>query len=406
LRRYENIKRAYGTKSRLKLFLGMNIAADVPRLDGAEILGLGKIPLPGNDPLSQLLEQADEFCARFGVGDDIILETYTEISDWAFFIKVDALHETACRDLTARLLRTRQGGGALDREMSAFIDDIEFQGRGSVLRLIELARRPRDYVRLLKCVRRVRNACAHNVSSVNMTLTELIEQLPDRTQLLRAFSGMAEEDYDEAKYTRLIRNDPAVLRFGILQQSMVLLCQLHANFCEADKGGVYNAAADNRKAPQANSSLAFNGGPKLEARGANLGPCATDENEKTNEADHSRRPAVLSRYSFTNPKRPNQLRSLWSYIVTFSAKGLVAIGGLAAGAALFTFYGIWPAIAVGVVSFIPLALDQWTPGAWKGHCPHCDAEIAVAASKKIAFGVGCPVCAGKFRLREKSFVAM
>jgi len=385
----------------------MNIATDASSLIQAEVLGQGDSSLSENDPLSRLLEQADKFCERFGVGEDIILETYTETSDWAFFIKVDALHETACRDLMARLLTMRQSSGAVDEEMSAFIDDIEFQGQGSVLRLIELTRRPRDYVRFLKCVRRVRNAFTHDFRSVNKTLMELIEPLADRAQLLKVFSGMAEADYDEAKYLRLARNDPGFLRFGILHQSMVLLCQLHADFQEAAKDAIDGAAAgDVLHPPEAKPAPAFNGEPRLDLFGRGASSRPSIEPEETIETNRPARPAAFLRHAFTNPKRPNQTRSLWTYFLAFSAKGIVAIGGLAAAAAIYSFYGIWPALAVAVIGLLPIALDKWTSGAWKGHCPHCDSEIAVAANKKIALGLGCPICSRRIRLRDKSFIAI
>jgi hypothetical protein len=399
-------KSNHGTNRPLNPFLSMNIATDASSLIQAEILGQGDSPLSQNDPLTRLLEQADKFCERFGVGEDIIVETYTETSDWAFFIKVDALHETACRDLMARLLIVRQSGGAVDEEMSAFIDDIEFQGQGSVLRLIELTRRPRDYVRFLKCVRRVRNAFAHDFRSVNKTLMELIEPLADRAQLLKAFSGMAEADYDEAKYLRLVRNDPGFLRLGILHQSMVLLCQLHAEFQEAAIDAIDSAAAGGVLEPPAKPAPVFNGGPRLDLFGPGASSRPSIEVEEAIEANRPGRPAAFLRHTFTNPKRPNQTRSLWMYFLTFSAKGIVAIGGLAAAAAIYSFYGIWPAVGVAVIGLLPIALDKWTPGAWKGRCPHCDSEIAVAANKKIALGIGCPVCAGRIRLRDKSFIAI
>ncbi|WOJ91037.1 hypothetical protein RZS28_07070 [Methylocapsa polymorpha] len=385
----------------------MNIATDASSLIQAEILGQGDSPLSQNDPLTRLLEQADTFCERFGVGEDVILETYTETSDWAFFIKVDALHETACRDLMARLLTVRQSGGAVDEEMSAFIDDIEFQGQGSVLRLIELTRRPRDYVLFLKCVRRVRNAFAHDFRSVNKTLMELIEPLADRALLLKAFSGLAEADYDEAKYLRLVRNDPGFLRFGILHHSMVLLCQLHAEFQEAAKEAIDSAAAGRvLDPPEAKPSPAFNGEPRLDLFGPGAPSRPSIEAEETIEPNRPSRPAAFLRHTFTNPKRPNQTRSFWTYFLVFSAKAIVAIGGFAAAVAVYSFYGIWPAVGVAVIGLIPVALDKWTPGAWKGHCPHCASQIAVAANKKIALGLSCPVCSRRIRLRDKSFIAI
>ncbi len=385
----------------------MNILADSFSIERAGILGQGESPLSENDPLTLLLGQADRFCQHFGIGEDIIVETYTETSDWAFFIKVDALHETACRDLMSRLLTMRQGDVAFASAMSAFIDDIEFQGRGSVLRLIALNRRPRDYVRFSKCLRRVRNAFTHDMRSINKTLMELIEPLADKAQLLKVFSGEADDDYDEAKYLRLARHDPGFLRYGILHQSMVHLSQLHASFYEVGTCAANSAeAVADRSAPEAKSAPPLSGKASVDLFAGGLPPSASTDSEETIEPKGLASPAAFLRYSFTNPKRPNQTRSLRTYILAFSIKGLVALGGLVAGAATFSYYGIWPAIAVAIVALIPIALDKWTPGAWLGRCPRCDTEIAVAAKKKINLGLKCPVCAGRIRLRDKSFVAI
>jgi predicted RNA-binding Zn-ribbon protein involved in translation (DUF1610 family) len=76
---------------------------------------------------------------------------------------------------------------------------------------------------------------------------------------------------------------------------------------------------------------------------------------------------------------------------------------LAAAAIIFSLYGILPAILVGAIALVPVGLDKWTAGAWKGHCPHCGSQIAVPPSKKANLDFGCPVCAKRIVLRDKSF---
>ncbi|MGO4571038.1 hypothetical protein [Microvirga sp. 2TAF3] len=177
-----------------------------------------------------LLEEADKFCGHLGVGKDVLLATYKETSDWAFIIKIDALHETACRDLVSRMLTIGGSGDDPSKAVADFVGDMGYQGRSSVLRLIELTGCPKEYIRFLEAVRRVRNAFAHNIRSVNMTLMEMIEQRSERAQLLKTFSAIAEEGYDEAKFLKMMHTRPDYLRFGILHQSMVLLYLMHANF--------------------------------------------------------------------------------------------------------------------------------------------------------------------------------
>ncbi|WP_026606826.1 hypothetical protein [Methylocapsa acidiphila] len=381
----------------------MNIVASPSSLDRAEILGKEEYSFSEDERLTLLLDEAERFCRQFDVAEDIILETYTETSDWAFFIKVDALHETACRDLMARALNRPQSRGAGEESISAFLDDIDFHGRGSVLRLIELTQRPAQYVRFLKSVRRVREAFAHDLRSINTNLAELIAPLADRAQLLLALSGMADEAYDETRYMRLIRNDPGLLRFGILRQSMALLSQLNADL----PGMKDERAATPRVEAESNSAEAKSGANLDSAQLPDPRVGLTDRKiAAAASSDRPATPAVYSRHLFINSARPNETRSLWAYLWVFSGKALLAIGGFCAAAAAFAYFGIWPAIAIALLGLIPIALDKWTPGAWQGACPLCDSQISVGANKKAALGFACPKCAQRISVRDGRFTAL
>jgi hypothetical protein len=142
--------------------------------------------MPEKNLFIRLLEEAEKFCSHFGVGTQTIIETLEEKTDWAFIIKVDALHETACRDLVSRVLALKDG--TQPEELSSFISDMSFQGRSSVLKVVEASGCPKDLMRFLEGVRQIRNAFAHDIRSVSMSLLEVIEQRKNRTQLLTSSS--------------------------------------------------------------------------------------------------------------------------------------------------------------------------------------------------------------------------
>src|SRR5687767_11182007 len=77
--------------------------------------------MPKENLFIRLVEEAEKFCGHFGVGKQTIIETLEEKSDWAFIIKVDALHETACRDLVSRVLALKDG--TQPEELFSFISD-------------------------------------------------------------------------------------------------------------------------------------------------------------------------------------------------------------------------------------------------------------------------------------------
>jgi hypothetical protein len=184
------------------------------------------------ETFTHLLEEADRYCGHLGVGKDVLIQTFREPSDWAFVIKIDALHETACRDTLSRLLMLR-GVKGRDEETAAFANDLSFVGRSSMLRLIGIAGCPDDEMRLIDAVRRVRNAFAHDVRAIGRPLLELILARQDRSHLLRTFSAIADEGYNEAVYLDLLKRDPGLLRFGILHQSMVFLYLMDSRFPHA-----------------------------------------------------------------------------------------------------------------------------------------------------------------------------
>lgn len=177
-----------------------------------------------------LLEKVDEYGVRLGIGKEVILRLYREASDWAFIIQVDALHETACRDLLARLLTLKNIGDACNDAMPRFVDALGFQGRSSIIGLLKVAGCPLDSIKLVESVRKVRNPFAHDIMAVERSLREVIEARNDRSDLLKVFSCITDENYDEAEYVKALDKDPELLRFGILHQTMVLLLLLHGQY--------------------------------------------------------------------------------------------------------------------------------------------------------------------------------
>jgi hypothetical protein len=123
-----------------------------------------------SDSLVWLIEQADRYCGHLGNGSKIMLNIYREESDWAFIIKIDALHETASRDLMSRHLLARSPSQPAGFPVSEFVEGLPYQGRSSILKLLKLCGCAKQDQRFLDCTRRVRNAFAHDIRSINKTI--------------------------------------------------------------------------------------------------------------------------------------------------------------------------------------------------------------------------------------------
>jgi hypothetical protein len=183
-----------------------------------------------------LLEHAQKFCASVGLPDGLIMEILKTESDWAFILKVDALLETASKDILKHGLKfellQRQ---AQDDVMGEFVDSLPMNGRVSVVKLLEGSPFPTDDVRFIEALRSVRNSYAHNIKYLNLTLIDLIKTRKDKSQLLRHL-GSVKNHEDEAHLMALIEEDHEFLRWVIIDATVRVMTNAYhyTNKCVND----------------------------------------------------------------------------------------------------------------------------------------------------------------------------
>ena len=83
-----------------------------------------------------LLEESQKFCKAVGLHKDLILAIARTDSDWPFILKIDALLETASKEIIRHGLRLK----ILNRVISngvlgEFVDSLPMNGRISLLKL-------------------------------------------------------------------------------------------------------------------------------------------------------------------------------------------------------------------------------------------------------------------------------
>lgn len=183
---------------------------------------------------SALVEIADKYCGPIGVGRDLVISLYNEKSDWAFIIQIDALNETACRDIVSRQLYLDGVEPASEEEISAFVSALSYQGRASVIRLLKMTGVPAEHIDFVEAVRTVRNTFAHDIRAVSRGLMEVIGERTDKKKLLKILSYI--QQFDEEKLTKTFMEDPGFLRFVILQQCLTFLYLIHINLRDREEG--------------------------------------------------------------------------------------------------------------------------------------------------------------------------
>lgn len=172
--------------------------------------------------LGILLEEAQKFCVAVGLHKDLILEIAKADNDWAFILKIDALLETASKEIIRHGLRLKILNRVIRNDaLGDFVDSLPINARTSILKLLDAAGCPPEELGFIEATRRVRNAYAHNIKLVDVSLIELIKQRGDKAQLLKNLSAI--ENYDEAKLVEMYEKDGGFLRFGIVDSTMRFL---------------------------------------------------------------------------------------------------------------------------------------------------------------------------------------
>lgn len=184
------------------------------------------------NPFIYFLEAADQYGAHLGIDKKTIISIYEEPSDWAFFLKVDAILETASKELIGRLMVVKLGRDEFPT--ANFVDALNMDGRTGVFRLLELSRCPADDLKFIKAVRRVRNAYAHDIHSISKTAVDLIAPFKDSADIIRDLSYIAAESYDHKRMKAMLAKSPGTIRFSAMTNMMAVLYVMHKAFPHPD----------------------------------------------------------------------------------------------------------------------------------------------------------------------------
>jgi hypothetical protein len=169
-----------------------------------------------------LFEEAAKFCAAVGLHKDLIREIYDAENDWTFLLKIDALLETATKEIIKSGLKLKVLNRFVGAEaLGDFVDDLSMDGKISLLRLLKASGCPDEDLGFVKAVRQVRNAYAHNIKLADLALIELIKQRPDKSHIIKNISDI--KTYDEVALIASYEKDGTFLRFCILDATMRIL---------------------------------------------------------------------------------------------------------------------------------------------------------------------------------------
>lgn len=174
------------------------------------------------DRFGVLFEEAQKFCAAVGLHDNLIDEIAKADSDWAFVLKIDALLETASKEIVRHALSLKVLNRVRQNDLLVeFVDSLPINGRTSILKLLEAAGCPLRDIGFIEATRRVRNAYAHNIKLVDVSLIDIIKQRGDKSEVLRKICAI--DNYVEADLIAMYEKDCRFLRFCILDATLRIL---------------------------------------------------------------------------------------------------------------------------------------------------------------------------------------
>jgi hypothetical protein len=171
------------------------------------------------DRFEWMLNEAKKLSGLIGVPDGAIIEIYRADSDWEFILKIDALLEAAVR----KVVRTNLLGTKLvnKQKLEEFIDALPMRGRTSLIELLKAVGCPDSEVALVDCVRRLRNAFAHDIVQMDSNLIDIIKKRNDKSHLIKALCYI--EKYEEVGLIQMYEKDGALLRYGIMHGTLIFL---------------------------------------------------------------------------------------------------------------------------------------------------------------------------------------
>jgi hypothetical protein len=82
-----------------------------------------------NDRFLYLYEESKSFFASVGVAHDLLLKIFRADSDWEFILKIDALLETAVKEVMKKSLGFNNEGKFVGGQLDEFIEALPINGR-------------------------------------------------------------------------------------------------------------------------------------------------------------------------------------------------------------------------------------------------------------------------------------
>ncbi len=174
---------------------------------------------PKGERFAWMLEESKRLSALINVPETLIIDIYKCPTDWEFILKIDALLEAAVRKVikVAMPATTKIATETVER----FVDALPMRGRTSLLMLLEGTGCDKSEIELIDCVRRLRNAFAHDIAQVDSSLIEVVKRHGDKLRLLKGLSYTKE--YEVEKLIQMFENDGSFLRFTIVTGTLTFL---------------------------------------------------------------------------------------------------------------------------------------------------------------------------------------
>lgn len=172
--------------------------------------------------LRDLLDGSTKFCQAVGLQENLITQIIDTENDWGLILKVDALLETATKEIIRKHLHFTLGNRiANNKVMEEFIEGLGLQGKTSVQKLLKAAGFAKADLCFIEAVRKVRNAYAHNIRNLNVSLIDLIKLQDDSGTLLKKLSFLSAST--KAEPFAMHKKDTNILRFEIIISTLRFL---------------------------------------------------------------------------------------------------------------------------------------------------------------------------------------
>jgi hypothetical protein len=176
----------------------------------------------GADRFNILLEESEQFCEGIGLHKGLIREILRTDSDWAFILKIDAILESAAKQIVRTGLRIKLLNRVIQNEtLDGFVDALPMNGRTGLLKLLDAACLPPEELGFVETIRKVRKTYAHDIRFADVSLIELVKQRNDKSQLIKYLSAI--ETYVETDLIARYERDPIFLRYCVIDSTMRFL---------------------------------------------------------------------------------------------------------------------------------------------------------------------------------------